>query len=161
MVLLFVGWSGLAFRTESKATMGEGDLMRINDYMLRCQTLTEGEDPNYIFQRAVLTVTKGGRALGVMNPERRLYKASQESISHVAIHSTPAEDLYVVVAGADSDSGKAIVEAFVNPLVAWVWLGGAVVFWGTLLAMVPSRVEREMAEIRRQREEAVAEDHVL
>jgi len=160
MVLLFVGWSGLAFRTESKTTMAEGDLLRINDYMLRCQTLSEGEDPNYMYQRAVLTVTKGGRALGVMNPERRLYKASNEPISHVAIHSSLAEDLYVVVAGADSDSGKAIVEAFVNPLVAWVWIGGAVLFWGTLLAIVPSRVEREMAEVRRQRVEAVAEDHV-
>jgi len=160
IVLLFVGWSGLAFRTENKATMAEGDLLRINDYLLRCQTLTEGEDPNYIYQRAVLTVTKAGHALGVLNPERRLYKASNEPISHVAMHSSLAEDLYVVVAGADSDSGKAIVEAFVNPLVAWVWIGGAVVFWGTLLAMVPSRVEREMAEIRRQREEVAAEGHV-
>ena len=160
IVLLFIGFSGLAFRTETKATMAEGDLLRINDYMLRCQTLTEGEDPNYIYQRAVLTVTKAGRALGVLDPERRLYKASQEPISHVAIHSSLVEDLYVVVAGADSDSGKAVVEAFVNPLVGWVWIGGAVVFWGTLLAMVPSRVEREMAEIRRQREEVVAEDHV-
>jgi len=160
IVLLFIGFSGLAFRTETKATMAEGDLLRINDYMLRCQTLTEGEDPNYIYQRAVLTVTKAGRALGVLDPERRLYKASQEPISHVAIHSSLVEDLYVVVAGADSDSGKAVVEAFVNPMVGWVWIGGAVVFWGTLLAMVPSRVEREMAEIRRQREEVVAEDHV-
>ncbi len=160
IVLLFIGFSGLAFRTETKATMAEGDLLRINDYMLRCQTLTEGEDPNYIYQRAVLTVTKAGRALGVLDPERRLYKASQEPISHVAIHSSLVEDLYVVVAGADSDSGKAVVEAFVNPLVGWVWIGGAVMFWGTLLAMVPSRVERDMAEIRRQREEVVAEDHV-
>jgi cytochrome c biogenesis factor len=31
----------------------------------------------------------------------------------------------------------------------WVWIGGVVVFLGTLLALVPSRVEREMAEIRR------------
>jgi hypothetical protein len=36
-----------------------------------------------------------------------------------------------------------------------VWVGGAVVFLGTLLALVPSRVEREMAEMRREQEAAV------
>ena len=160
IVLLFVGWSGLAFKAESKSLMGEGDLLRVNDYMLRCQSLTQGDTPNYLYQRAILTVTKNGRALGTLDPERRLYKASQEPISHVAIRSSLAEDLYAVVGGADSDTGKAIVEVFVNPLVAWVWIGGVVMFLGTLLALVPSRVEREMAEIKRQREETVEEDHV-
>jgi len=96
-----------------------------------------------------------------LNPERRLYKASNEPISHVAIRTSLAEDLYVVVNGADTDTNKAIVEVHVNPLVQWVWIGGVVVFFGTLLAMVPSRVEKEMKEIRRQREEAVEEDRVF
>jgi cytochrome c-type biogenesis protein CcmF len=96
-----------------------------------------------------------------MEPERRFYKASQQPISNVAIRTTLAEDLYVVVAGQDPDSGKAVVEVFLNPLVAWVWIGGVVVFLGTLLAMVPSRVEREMAEIRQQRDETVEEKHAL
>jgi cytochrome c-type biogenesis protein CcmF len=129
--------------------------------MLRCQSLTEGDTPNYTFLRAVMTVTKNGRAMGVLNPERRMYKASNEPISHVAIQTALSEDLYVVVGGADAETNKAIVEVFVNPLVQWVWIGGVVVFFGTLLAMVPSRVEKEMKEIRRQREEAVEEDRVF
>lgn len=161
VVLLFVGFAGLAFKFEAKSPMIAGDLLRVKDYMLRCQTLTQGETPNYIYQRAVMTVTRDGRALGTLNPERRLYKASQEQISHVALRSSLAEDLYVVFAGQDQDSGKAIVEVFVNPLVAWVWIGGLVVFLGTLLAMVPSRVERELAGMRRTQEEAIAEKNVL
>ena len=58
----------------------------------------------------------------------------------------------MVLAGQDPDSGKAIVEVFINPLVAWVWIGGFVMFLGTLLAMVPSRVERQMAEMRQSQE---------
>jgi cytochrome c-type biogenesis protein CcmF len=75
--------------------------------------------------------------------------------SHVAIRSSLAEDLYVVLAAHDPESNKAIIQVFVNPLVAWVWIGGVVVFLGTLLALVPSRVEREMAQIRQGQEEAV------
>ncbi len=161
MVLLFVGFAGLAFKTEGKSLMREGDLLKVKDYMIRCQSLVAGDTPNYFYQRAQLSVTKNGRALGTMHPERRFYKASQQPISHVAIRTSLAEDLYVVLAGQDPESGKGIVEAYVNPLVAWVWIGGLVVFLGTLLALVPSRVEREMAEIRGLRDEAVEEKNVL
>ena len=155
IVLLFVGFAGLAFKTETKGLMGDGDLLQVKDYTLRCQSLTEGENPNYIYERAVLTVVKDGESLGSIHPERRFYKASQQPISHVAVKPSLKEDLYVVVAGQDQDTGKAVVQVFINPLVEWVWIGGFIVFLGTLLAMVPSRVEKELAEARRPSEEAV------
>ena len=155
IVLLFVGFLGQAFKTEAKALMNTGDLVRIRDYVLRCEDLTTGENPNYAWERATFSVIKDGRALGAIDPERRLFKASQEMTSHVAIRSSLAEDLYVVLAGRDPETNKAIVQVFLNPLVAWVWIGGIVVFLGTLLALVPSRVEREMAEIRQGEAEAV------
>ncbi len=161
IVLLFVGFAGLAFKTDSKALMRDGDFLRVKDYLLRCSQFTSGDTPNYLYQRAVFAVSKNGRALGVMEPERRFYKASQQPISNVAIRTSLAEDLYVVVAGQDTESGKAVVEVFVNPLVAWVWIGGFVVLLGTLLALVPSRVEREMAGIRQASEEAMEEKHAL
>ena len=117
--------------------------------------------PNYIYERAVLTIVKDGHALGTIHPERRFYKASQQPISHVAIHASLKEDLYVVVAGQDQDTGKAVVEVFINPLVDWVWIGGFIVFLGTLLAMVPSRVEKELAEARHPSEEALEEKHAV
>jgi len=161
IVMLFVGFAGLAFKTEGRGLMQEGDLLRVKDYVLRCQTVSTGDTPNYSYQRVVLTVTENGHALGTLEPERRFYKASQQPITHVAVHNSLAEDLYTVLAGQDQESGKLVVEAFVNPLVLWVWLGGTVVFLGTLLALVPSRVEREMAEIRQAEEVALEEKRIV
>jgi cytochrome c-type biogenesis protein CcmF len=161
IVLIFVGFTGQAFKKDAKALMQEGDLLRVKDYMLRCESLTSGDTPNYSFQRAMLSVSKAGRALGTMDPERRFFKASQEVTSHVTIRSSLAEDLYVVLASQDPESGKAVIQVFVNPLVIWVWIGGIVMFLGTLLALVPSRVEREMAQIRQTREGAMEERHAL
>jgi cytochrome c-type biogenesis protein CcmF len=156
IVLLFVGFTGQAFKSETKGLMQEGDLLSVKGYLLRCESLAGGENPNYAWQRATLSLVHNGRALGTVDPERRLFKASQEVTSHVAIRSTLAEDLYVVLAGNDQETGKAIVQVFLNPLVAWVWIGGVVVLLGTLLALVPSRVEREMAQIRQAAEPALA-----
>jgi cytochrome c-type biogenesis protein CcmF len=158
IVLLFIGFAGLAFKTEAKGLMQEGDLLRVKNYLLRCDGLANGDTPNYEYVRALVTVTKDGHAFTTMHPEKRFYKASQQPTSYVSIHPTLAEDLYVVLSGFDQDTGKAVIEVFVNPLVMWVWIGGVVVFLGTLLALVPSRVEREMAEIRRTQGVAVQVD---
>jgi cytochrome c-type biogenesis protein CcmF len=155
IVLLFIGFAGQAFKADTKGLMQEGDLLRVKNYLLRCDGLTTGDNPNYEYTRALITVTKNGRAFTSMHPEKRFYKASQQPTSYVAIHPTLAEDLYVVLAGIDPDTGKAIIQVFVNPLVMWVWIGGVVTLLGTLLALVPSRVEREMAELRQTQELAV------
>jgi cytochrome c-type biogenesis protein CcmF len=158
IVLLFIGFAGQAFKTDAKGLMGEGDLLQVRNYTLRCDGLVTGDNPNYEYTRALITVTKDGEAFTSMHPEKRFYKASQQPTSYVSIHPTLKEDLYVVLAGIDPDSGKGIIQVFVNPLVAWVWIGGLVTLLGTLLSMVPSRVEREMAEIRQAQELAVQAD---
>jgi len=146
IVLLFVGFAGQAFKSDTKGSMQAGDLLRIKNYTLHCDGLTSGETPNYEYTRALFTITKNGEAFTTMHPEKRFYKASQQPTSYVAIHPSLSEDLYVVLAGMEQDTGKAVIQVFINPLVMWVWIGGIVVLLGTMLAMVPSRVEREMAE---------------
>ena len=155
IVILFVGFLGQAFKSETKTLMAEGDLMQARDYTLRLESFSSGDTPNYQYERAMISVIRDGQAVGSADPEQRFYKASQEAVGHVSIRSSPREDLYVVLAGQDPDTKKAIVQVFINPLVMWVWVGGAVVFLGTLLALIPSRVEREMAEMRREQEATV------
>ncbi len=159
IVMLFVGFAGLAFKKQATALMQPGDLMHIKDYLIRCETLKSGDTPNYVYETADLSVVKDGHALGILRPQKRFYKASQQPISHVAVHSTLSEDLYVVLEGRDQATGKAIIQAFVNPLVTWVWLGGSVVFLGSLLALIPSRVERAMDEIRKPKQEVAEKEH--
>ena len=57
----------------------------------------------------------------------------------VAISSTLREDLYVVYAGTNPDTNLPVIHAYLNPLVKWIWFGGAVVVFGTLLALLPNR----------------------
>jgi len=159
IVMLFVGFAGQAFRSQTKGLMAEGDELRVKDYVLRAGKIVTGDNPNYAYQEIHLDITKDGKPFGTLSPDRRFFKASEQPTSHVAIRSAFSEDLYTVLAGQDPGSGKAIVEVFVNPLVRWVWLGGFVMFFGTLLALVPSRAERQMAEIRQAQETAVRTAH--
>ena len=160
IVLLFVGFAGQAFRFETQKLMGPGDLLQARDYLIRCGGLTSGQRANYTCETAVLAVTKDGHALTVMQPQKRFYLAEQQPLSHVALNSNLARDLYVVMAGQDQDTGKAIIHVIINPLVQWVWIGGMIVLLGTLLALVPSRIERQMADLHKNREEVAEAHHV-
>ena len=44
-----------------------------------------------------------------------------------------------VYAGQDPETGIPVIHAYLNPLVKWVWLGGVIVVFGTLLALMPNR----------------------
>ena len=58
------------------------------------------------------------------------------------MRSTLSEDLYLVLGSFDPQSQLATILAYVNPLVAWLWIGGIVMGLGTLVTMWPSAVER-------------------
>ncbi len=161
IVLLFIGFAGQAFRFETRKLMGPGDLLQAQNYLFRCDGLTSGRHANYTYETAVLSVTDNGHAMGVMRPQKRVYLASQQPVSHIALRTNLARDLYVVLAGQDPDSGKVLIHVIINPLVQWVWIGGLVVLFGTILALFPSRIEREMDEVRKKQEKVVEASHVV
>jgi cytochrome c-type biogenesis protein CcmF len=160
IVLMFVGFAGQAFRFETQGLMGPGDLLRAEDYMFRCESINTGQKANYQYETVSLSVTKDGHALGVMKPQKRFFIAEQQPLSHVAIKTNLARDLYVVMAGMDQDSGKAIIHVIINPLVQWVWIGGMIVLLGTILALIPSRIERQMADLHKGQDKVAEAHHV-
>jgi len=73
-----------------------------------------------------------------MAPEKRIYLATEQPQTMVAIHSVPSCDLYVVYEGTNPDTGQPIIKAFLNPLVGWIWAGLVILVFGTLIALVPA-----------------------
>jgi cytochrome c-type biogenesis protein CcmF len=139
IVLVFIGVSGIPFNQDKQTEMLPGSQMSIGGYTLFCQNFDSQAGPNYDAERVSIEVTRGNKSVMMLYPEKRLYSASQESGTMVAIYSTLREDLYVVYAGRSPENGNPVIHAYLNPLVKWIWLGGVVVVLGTLLALVPNR----------------------
>jgi cytochrome c-type biogenesis protein CcmF len=118
--------------------MAYGDKMTIGPYTLVCRSYTSDEAANYESEWAVLDVYKDGRQIDQLTPERRFYKASQQTSTMPFIRSSLKEDLYVVYEGLNQDNGHPILKAHLNPLVMWIWLGVWIIIGGTLLALVPN-----------------------
>ncbi len=141
-VLLIIGITGKAFTTEGWGEAAEGDRFTVGRYEFVCRHVGEGETPNYSKAHAILDVLRDGRRIARLEPEKRFYPASEQTTSEVRMHHLPLEDVYVVFAGFNEDTDKAVFQVWINPLVSLVWLGGLVMFLGTLYTVLPNRRER-------------------
>ena len=139
VVIVVVGLAGSAFNRNVESEMALHDKMSIGPYTLEQIGATQDSNANYNSEYALLDVYRNGRKQFQMTPEKRVYLASEQPQTMVAIHSTPSWDLYVVYEGTNPDTGQPIIKAFLNPLVGWIWAGLVVIVFGTLVALVPSQ----------------------
>ena len=145
IVLMFIGFTGSAFNKDSTVEVNRGDSFVIGHYQLKVADLTSGDNDNYSWNRALIDVSKDGKPLGALEPERRFFKASNQGTSEVAIRRRLDEDLYLNFAGMSDDNQRAVIQAYVNPLVSWIWIGFWVVLAGTLVCLVPSKQRLQYA----------------
>src|SRR5271168_3505824 len=138
IVVMFIGFAGQAFNQSVEKELGNGDAINIGPYRLVSQSFTQDTNPNYDTEYSLLDVYRKGEKVTQLAPERRFYQASQTTQTMVANHSTLAWDLYVVYEGKNPDSGLPIIKVFLNPLVAWIWIGVFIVIAGTATALTPN-----------------------
>jgi cytochrome c-type biogenesis protein CcmF len=139
MVFVFIGLSGAAFNRDIQKGMQIGQSMQIGPYTLVLQGADSKPEKNYTAQRMLVEVLRDNKPMMMMFPEKRNFVTNKENGTMVAIYSTLKEDLYVVFAGEDPETNLPVIHAFLNPLVKWIWFGGVVVVFGTIVALLPNR----------------------
>jgi cytochrome c-type biogenesis protein CcmF len=145
IVLMFIGFTGHAFNQAETRELNLGDSMQVGAYTLKMVDLQMGDTPVYQWHRATMQVSKGGAVLGTLEPEKRFYIASKQGTSEVGIRVRPNEDLYLNFGGMSDDNKRAIIQAYVFPLVSWIWIGGLVLIGGTFVCLVPSKIKMQYA----------------
>jgi cytochrome c-type biogenesis protein CcmF len=135
VVIVVVGLAGSAFNRSEEKELALHDTLVIGSYSLECMGFTQDSNANYTSDYALLDVRKGGKMQFKMAPEKRVYLASGQPQTMVAIHSVIGWDLYVVYEGTNPDTGQPIIKAFLNPLVSWIWSGVLLMIVGTLVAL--------------------------
>lgn len=146
IVFTFVGFTGQAYNREKEATLKQGQSLQIKDYTLVYNGKSETADPHKDIVYATFALFKSGRKIGTLQPEKYFYRTQQQPTTEVAIRSSFKEDIYLVLAEYGEDF--VTIKAYVNPLVSWVWVGGLVLIFGTVLIMWPDK--RKASPVDRQ-----------
>ncbi len=145
VIVIMIGFAGSAFNQDIERELTNGQSMAIGPYTLTMRSNTQDDNPNYSSEWAIVDVSKNGKPLTTMYPERRFFKASQQPQSMVALHTTLKEDLYLVYSGINQDTGNPIIKAHLNPLVLWIWIGVHIMIIGTIVALIPNMAAARVA----------------
>lgn len=146
VVVIFAAFAGMAFKREFDLTLKAGDSREVTDaWGHRWTFLSQGISRYNVLNRQVtaiaLDVTRDGKPAGVITSEKRQHVDSRgaptfEPSTEVGIKGSFSQDVYVVLAGVRGVDAAEIRVSF-NPLVRWVWLGGALMAIGGLVVMWP------------------------
>ncbi len=70
-----------------------------------------------------------------------------EGIGTPAVDSSVREDTYLTLADVElAPHGPATIDVVIQPMVMWLWVGGAITAFGAVLAAIPTRRRRSRRE---------------
>ncbi len=138
LVALGIAFSS-SYQLEVETTLRPGEALTVGAYRLQFNGLRAVQGPTHVKVEAALLTTNQGKPLGTLRPALRFYEREQNPIAEVDYRIGFKEDLYVILGRVERDGREIAVKALVNPMVTWIWLGGAVMALGGLLALWPER----------------------
>ena len=107
------------------------------------------QGPNYRAARGEIEVTRDGRVISTLTPEKRFYPASQSTMTEASIDAGLTRDLYVSL-GEPVAGGAWVVRVYVKPFVDWIWGGCLVMALGGLIAATDRRYRARVRERQAQ-----------
>jgi cytochrome c-type biogenesis protein CcmF len=132
-----------SYEVERDVRMGLNDTVTIENYSFELVGVSDVNGPNYIAIRGDVKVTKDGKQLEMLYPEKRKYFSSAMPMTEAGIDSGFFRDLYVSL--GEPIEGERLqwsVRVFYKPFVSWLWYGAVLMVFGGLLAVSDRRYRK-------------------
>jgi len=115
-----------------------GETARVGDYEISFKGTRPVAGPNYQALRGEVTVTRNGKAIGTLYPEKRTYVVRSSAMTEAGIDAGWSRDLFVAL-GDPLGNDAWSVRLQYKPLVRFIWLGAIVMALGGILAATDRR----------------------
>jgi cytochrome c-type biogenesis protein CcmF len=140
ILVIAVGVTGSqAWSVQNEVTLKRGEATDLAGYRVRFDGLAASEESNHLKVTGAFTVTNGRARPTVLEPAKKFYPRDTAPIAYVDYRLGFTEDVYLVLGDFARDGSQATVKLQVNRLVSWIWIGGAILTLGTVLAILPDR----------------------
>ncbi|NMG50097.1 heme lyase CcmF/NrfE family subunit [Azoarcus communis] len=121
--------------------MKEGQQADFAGYTVKFRGVVEADGPNYDAMRATIDLSRDGRAIATLQPEKRVYRAMGMPMTEAALDIGVFRDVYVSL-GEQLPEGDWIVSLHYKPFISWIWAGCIFMVLGGILAAADRRYRR-------------------
>jgi cytochrome c-type biogenesis protein CcmF len=142
------------YDSEKDVRMEAGDTVELGGYTFRMDGVKDVQGPNFVAARAQIQVSRQGRAVTTLYPEKRIYTVQNMPMTEAAIDTGFTRDLYVSLGDAVSATAW-LVKVQHKPFIDWIWGGCLLMALGGALAASDRRYR--VAAKRQQEQYAAAQ----
>ena len=128
----------MAWETEDIRVAQIGESFEMAGYTLTLQDVRQFEGPNYFSTEAIIGLSKDGRDVGLLTPEKRIYPVAGMPTTEAALDIGFLRDIYVVIGDAQLSGGWAL-RTYHKPLANWIWGGAILMALGGVLSLTDRR----------------------
>ncbi|HVC02897.1 MAG TPA: heme lyase CcmF/NrfE family subunit [Steroidobacteraceae bacterium] len=129
-----IGVSGAStYKIEKDVALHPGQTFSIAGYDFKFVSTSNVFGPNYEAVQGLIRVTRDGRPVVTLRPQKRHFAVQQVDNSHAAISFNLTRDLFVAM-GNSLGGGAWSLRIQYKPLVRYVWLGALVMAVGGIVA---------------------------
>ena len=139
IIVIALGVMGAsAYRVDRQMNFEFGERVPFRGYTLVATDAFRDQTAGRLSTGAVVEVFRGARQVATLRPRINIFSGQQQSAPTPGVYYTPWHDLYLSIAGDISEGQQFVVLRVVqSPLVAWIWVGGLVLVFGTIWALLP------------------------
>ena len=128
-----------SYEAERDVQLAPGGTAELGGYVFRFEGVQEVRGPNYQAARGTFIVTRDGKPVARMEPEKRIYRVQKNAMTEAAIDSGLTRDLYVSLGEPVANGNAWTAKLQVKPFVDWIWGGCLLMALGGLLAAADRR----------------------
>jgi cytochrome c-type biogenesis protein CcmF len=138
-VCLAVGVTGSSLgKRERGFTMTEGQTVQWDEHQIYLARMHHRELPDRLIGEAELEIRTPGKPLMRLRPAQHFHRLQEQWTTEVDIHSDWSGDFYAILHSGDLD-GQLYLTFVENPLINWLWAGGAIMVCGAAIRLYPTR----------------------
>jgi cytochrome c-type biogenesis protein CcmF len=127
-----------SYRLEQDISLKPGEAQTLKGYRFEFKGTRPVTGPNYRATEAEIEITRDGRPVAVLHPQKRTYRVQQSPMTEAGIEVDWNRDLFVAM-GEDLGNGIWSLRLQYKPLVRFIWLGALVMALGGFVAITDRR----------------------
>ena len=137
ILLIMLGIVGVEGLSQSiQGTLVPGDKMPLGEFGVEFVELTENYgSPEYLSVRAQIDLWRGDEIVGRLTPGQDVYESRSQYVSIPGKRSTLSGDFYTIMLDYDEMMGYVSIQATINPLVNFMWIGSLFLCLGAAFSL--------------------------
>jgi cytochrome c-type biogenesis protein CcmF len=135
---------------EIDSLMQPGEIKTVQGYDIEFKGVEQKQIENYQASQGHFIVSKNGKIIAEMNPQKRFYPRRGNPMTEAAIDPGFSRDLYISLGEQINQNGGWAVRIYIKPFIRWMWGGGILMMLGGFWASTDRRYFRHAKAMKQK-----------